>query len=793
MRRGLATTLAILGSVVGDRTAAGTYTGRTVSTVAVRDLLNNADEHRWHVLVDELQLLAEAAPEAFLDAVEASLRAGSPTVMALFSETSDTFTGVRSYHSSLLWALENLAFSPKFVSRVSVILACLATLDPGGRLSNRPAESLVSILNIIRPDGAIDSANRFDVLDAVIAAAPDHSARLLKGLVENRGTGIIRPGPRYRDWPTPRIRSTSAEHRAALTEICTRLLAVPTSGLVDAAELIGRFSSADMTRILDMLTARWDELEVATQGEVLEVVANEAKRHRRYNDAAWAMPEADIEVIDRFLDAHGYDLEAGKDEALFGWAADIDEHRSTRNTVEESGEQPDDQPGYKKTLNERRTEVVRALLLHGGVENVTAFASKVEVPGYVGKALADLDTTDQDVPKDLDDAVLALLGDGTASAISPGADVAWGYAVSRAANHSWLTDQVSKRPNQAAVLLSTVVISADVLDIVTDLKDEQQTLFWSRANPYRVDAAVVGPVCDGLLAVGRPFSSMIAANVRGERGPDADLIIRVLTAPHENIIEDPQNAVGSLDYVLGRLLDRLEHLSTDDETVSSLEFRYLPALDHYREPRALHRELARKPELFAEAVRHVYKPDPDVAASTPGTETTDMSQEQFTFSDACFRLLHGWHGPLPGTTRDELPTATAVQDWVDKAREELTKVSRAGVASLVIGDALAAPTTDPDGTWPCEAVRTVLENEQDNDLEDQLAVGRLNQRGVHGRDVYAGGDQERTLAANHREWAEKVRNRWPRVGALLERLANSYDHDARREDTDAERDARRNG
>jgi hypothetical protein len=809
LRRGLATTLAILGATVSTDSAAGTRTGQDFATLAVRNLLNNADASRWHTLVDELQLLAEAAPEAFLDAVEASLRDQTPTVMALFDETNDSFGGSQSSHSSLLWALEALAFSPKLVSRVCVILACLAVLDPGGRLANRPAKSLVSVLNFIRPDGAIDATNRFDVIDAVIAAVPDHSADLLNGIIENRGTGIIHSGPRYRDWFTPRPRSPAAEYRTALTEACSRLLTVPTDALPKAADLIGRFASADLARLLDMLTARWDELGEHDQVTVLDTVAKKAEGHRRYSDARWAMAPTDLAAVEQFLTDHGYDLEDDKDEALFSWAADIDDHRTPTSDPAEGTDATEGTQGTQdaepaKSLDERRRDVVRALLADG-LPKVIAFAENVEVPGYVGKALAEvsLDTTtgadraggiDPGVLAGLDAAVLDNLGDGTPDNTPPGAPVAWGYTVHKAKDFTWLTTQVAHRPTQAAHLLMTIRTTLEVLDIVNNLEPDQRAAFWSRVSPYRTDAGLTEPFCDALLAAGRPFSAMVAANVRDEPGPSAELIVRVLSAPLDDTTEDPRTSVHSLDYVIGRLLDRLENLDAPDDVVSMLEFRYLPLLDHHREPRALHRELARKPELFAEAVRHIYKPDtePDTEpADIVATDPADMSQERFRFSDAYFRLLHSWTSPLPGTITDgEAPTAEAVQTWVTTVRDELTRLDRSYIASHVIGEALASPTTDPDGTWPCEAVRTVLESEQDSDLEDLLVVGRLNQRGISSRTVYAGGDQERALSTTYTEWANKVRNRWPRAGALLERLAEAYNTDARREDTAAERDAR---
>jgi hypothetical protein len=84
----------------------------------------------------------------------------------------------------------------------------------------------------------------------------------------------------------------------------------------------------------------------------------------------------------------------------------------------------------------------------------------------------------------------------------------------------------------------------------------------------------------------------------------------------------------------------------------------------------------------------------------------------------------------------------------------------------------------------------VLEHEHDGSLEDALVVSRMNQRGVTGRGVYSGGAQERELAATYHGWSEAVRDRWPRTGAILEKLAKRYEADGRQEDRNAERDAR---
>jgi hypothetical protein len=54
------------------------------------------------------------------------------------------------------------------------------------------------------------------------------------------------------------------------------------------------------------------------------------------------------------------------------------------------------------------------------------------------------------------------------------------------------------------------------------------------------------------------------------------------------------------------------------------------------------------------------------------------------------------------------------------------------------------------------------------------------------RGVYSGGAQERALANQYSAAADRIRSRWPRSGALLDGLSQSYRDDARREDRSAE-------
>ena len=110
------------------------------------------------------------------------------------------------------------------------------------------------------------------------------------------------------------------------------------------------------------------------------------------------------------------------------------------------------------------------------------------------------------------------------------------------------------------------------------------------------------------------------------------------------------------------------------------------------------------------------------------------------------------------------------------------------VGDQIIGGLLANSPIGDDGVWPCEAVREVLENTPSKDIATGMCTGVYNSRGVVSRGD--SGEQERVLAEKYMSWARQVAPTHPFTASMLERIAESYEHDATRWDIDAEIRAR---
>lgn len=139
----------------------------------VKRLLQDADATRWLSLHSHLSPLAEAAPGTFLTAVEASLGRPDAPVLRLFGESvsaDGSLGGGAWYYADLLWALEAIAWSPRWMPRVAALLARMSDVELPGNWSNCPLNSLIGIFRSWMPQTAATLEQRIAVLDRLVAS-----------------------------------------------------------------------------------------------------------------------------------------------------------------------------------------------------------------------------------------------------------------------------------------------------------------------------------------------------------------------------------------------------------------------------------------------------------------------------------------------------------------------------------------------------------------------------------------------------------------------------------------------
>jgi len=181
----------------------GLHAARLDDRVAglVSRLLNDADAERWLSLSSCLPELAEAAPDAFLKAVERSLGQTDSPVTRLITESRSTgIMGGSCWHSGLLWALESVAWDPKRFPRVALILARLVHVPYASNWGNTPMASLHGLFRSWLPQTAATIEQRIAALDLLIGKDQEVAFRLLDDLVHIGPSSAMHAArPKWRD------------------------------------------------------------------------------------------------------------------------------------------------------------------------------------------------------------------------------------------------------------------------------------------------------------------------------------------------------------------------------------------------------------------------------------------------------------------------------------------------------------------------------------------------------------------------------------------------------------------
>ena len=189
----MAETLLLIAQRGPDAQLICTRSPQAFANEVVRGLPDLDDDWRRLASIrDEFHRLMEAAPNPFLDRLERLLGAKPDDVRKLYTEGTGIFGG-GGMHTGLLWGLEILAWSPDYLARAALILARLASIDPGGRMANRPINSLREIFLWWHLGTTASLEQSLAVIDLILVREPGVGWELLENLLPRSISSISHP------------------------------------------------------------------------------------------------------------------------------------------------------------------------------------------------------------------------------------------------------------------------------------------------------------------------------------------------------------------------------------------------------------------------------------------------------------------------------------------------------------------------------------------------------------------------------------------------------------------------
>lgn len=763
MRKGIAEGLAILGSQPKACVNSSQGKAEAICALVIRELLTDADWVLWGSLNSLLPTLAEAAPGEFLNMVEKALLLTPCPFDELFSQEGNGITG-GNYLTGLLWALEGLAWDEQYLVRACVALGELDSHDPGGQWANRPSNSLATILLPWLPQTLASVDKRKVAVRTILNEWPDIAWNLIIQLLPSQHqTSFGSHKPNWRktipdDWEKG---VTQQEYWQQVSFYAELAVAAAGQDVARLSELIDHFDNLPTSafdQLVELLTSQpIAKLPEEQRLSIWDHLTKFTKKHRRFSDARWALPEELITRIENVAEQLAPTNPFNLYQHLFT-DRDFD-------LYEENGDWDEQQ----KKLDARRETAISEIFQQEGIEGVIRFGESVASPRQVGHALGIIanDVIEQTLlPHFLDTAdnkrkVLVSCFIWRRNHVN---GWKWSDNIDRS---GWTSAQIGQ-------FLACLPFTKEAWDRASEWLQKDESEYWTRtgANAYQADGDLPIAV-EKLIEYGRPHAAINCLDrMRHAKQPiDTNQCVRALLAALSS--SEPSYAMDGYHIVeLIKFLQAEPSVNQDD--LFNVEWAYIPLLDRHRgaAPQLLESRLANDSEFFCEVIRLIYRSKKE---NKPSAESTE---ELKAIATNAWRLLHEWKTP-PGTQEDGTFSEERFTKWLQNVKALCAESGHLEVALITIGEVLIYSPSDPEGLWIHSAVAAALNDRENDDMRDGFRTGTFNSRGAHWVDPT--GKPEIKLAEQFRSKAEEVENAgFQRFAVTLRDLADGYDREAER-------------
>jgi transcriptional regulator with XRE-family HTH domain len=566
LRRGLAETL-ILFSVF-EKHAPSVSSSATHVEYIVRKVFEGADSKRWWSMSRDFTFLAEAAPEAFLAAIDDSLDQNPSPITVLFGKDGSPLGG--DYISHLLWALELLAWSPHHLSHTAAVLAKLASLDQGGdRFHNQPANGLRQIFLLWLPQTYASLDQRLRVLDYLLKIQADVAWRLILDIFpKNHDTSNYSPQPRWRDFSVDQHENvTDALIWKGAEELTKRLLnAVGLDPdrwkqlIIEALPNLAPARRMEVIQLLSEVAPRIQDDE--TRSTIWAAIRQLLHRHREFLYTAWALPAAELDMIEKIYNT----LEPVDLIKKYAWlfASNVLLPRPSTKHVEGQQTAVKAWRADEEEAVKQRILSVSALYAHGGIDAVFALAHAVEMPYLVGVAAAELKVkaaerdailerglkghtrTDENFVHGMIVALHKLRGERWASRL-----------LAKAVSKKWGTEPIVR-------ILHALPRSRKTWEKAATIGREVEDRYWKQCNIYSIDlnGDDVAFAVEKLIGAGRARYAIHIIGQAMETPLRTELILRTLTetAKESWINSENGNDLGMFQHYVIEIFKKLDDI-----------------------------------------------------------------------------------------------------------------------------------------------------------------------------------------------------------------------------------------
>ena len=770
-----------------------------------------ADDRAWSKLRDILPELTEISPHYFILQLRKTLKESPEKIVDLFAPRGSLNWDNNYLHPPLLWAMERLAWHPDRLGPVLKLL-CQLQKDCEGNIKsnfmNRPSKSMISILRPWMPQTSANINQRIEALCNAYETYPDEVVKLALALAKRNGMGIPTHAPIWRDDVLAKPETTDQDRIAMIIkaiDLIMDYLQNKSHPLADRVEIAYQV----------MNNFQWWGIEKSQ--EVADVICKIPTNNDTYNRKLF-------EWASEWMRRCSSRSKNGRYKRKFiGTYKKLRDHFEPYNLAERyahlfsasagtefyrSGEPYEK---YEARANEARNKALLEIYEKGNIAGLLELLKRAEAPDIVAVSLYASHITKGKFPHI--DEYLAVVLDANLNTQDADSNILakrlhlsfifYGAPPSEPMNADaaiTVIDPVLKRAadtSKKALLLQAIRIDQqegrDFIDRQPD--DVKRQLFshiWIAKchglYPQGEDK-IIPPesawLVDHYLQYKRPRLALASFRVPYHHIP-AERQLRLLSAIFVSDCDvgsdkDPMPESYCIEQMFESLAE--QYAETDIDTLAQLsmiEMRFHNRLSHSEYLKSggfILRHLANSPAYFIELHKYVYK---DEDGNIPELNIPKVNIEVYArvAYDVFYSLNLRHPSHLPWVNKNHTLDDEKLRVWIRKVRQLAKEAKMSKIIDQHIGKGLSHSRLSRSDLRPEYAVCDIIKDNGSPDMYEGFRMGRYNSRGVMIAGVDDMGFSSISLSDAYSIAADKLRDKYPDMAGIFDKLSDSYQRDA---------------
>lgn len=740
----------------------------------VERLMNTSNPQKWIEFSDNMPLLAEASPSVFVKCIQSAIK-DREIVSALFEEKEDLiFT--ESHHTNMLWALEALAWLPECLQPVTEILLTLSELDPGGKLANRPFNSLNTIYLFWRPQTSASLDMRLAVLEDCIKSGYTKMWDLLVALLpQPHAVSMDTYHLKWRDFEFEEIKSISNKVILDTTNwVITHLMSMFSGDDKRLCDLVEKMEPIpfNIRKILISWLPYAVEKIDGNAGGMTRKALRETLWYQ-YVDGIknqFSLTDEELESV-----KVAYEKLTPSDMRMrYQWLFDEDFPHLPQKIEKD----PDDDYSNIHQIEKLRYDACEVLIAQRGVDELIAMRNLVKEPRSLGMAMARFYMRDS-----LTDKICAMLGNEKDSSFVRGYFGALEKLIGKEALFVLFNSLEEKESSEAALVDLLLSINPDqaLWSFVEKQNENIQILYWRKTygclyGPYRKD---IDYQIYKLVGAGRAIYALSRCWIYADK-LETSLLQLIL----RNVLDSKPDSNGSLDHLaVEKIIDVLhQRLDSDKDLLFQMEWVFLPILVRKSDHSSLsliYKRMSDDPSFFVELLTYLYRADRE----DEDVEKSDIVDEsKRSNAKRAFQLFCYWR-KIPYVSDDGTVDAQSLSRWVQEVLRISSEKKRTKAAYIQLGKMFSYYK---EGSESDEKLFAIMENIDNDDFFNNYRVGLYNKRGYTVRGPYDGGEIERGKESFFKNLNMRYKKKFPKVAKVFEKLAKEYSEMSKRMEYEAD-------